>query len=352
MRILVAVAESAEHQFLSQCVTALLDQLSRTGLYAYVEAERRKFDFACELKRDWSRPLVGQTLWNHTSGVDKDLRTMLLDADAEICTYVARDTVRARRLLSEVIKDFRSAGTLIAPHRLRVFWVPHDFDADDESQRDLVTGLLREGVSRDILMNVVFGNLTAEDVRFFIRTTGSPGLHLALLHMMSTSQEQYLRIKDLADSLGASPGAIRERLLRLVGCGFIAQSGGGATPAGATVRGRVFLDLCGELQYEVAAGQLSPETLQILRLLELRYAPSAVRMASDSLHIAGRLLTDVPEMLTARLLATITAAVERWGIDFHSIDHVSWRDEEPVEDWHGAQTLVDRLREESRLYSE
>ena len=148
MRILVAVAESAEHQFLSQCVTALLDQLSRTRLYAYVEAERRKFDFACELKRDWSRPLVGQTLWNHTAGVDKDLRTMLLDTDAEICTYVARDTVKARRLLSEVIKDFRSAGTLIAPHRLRVFWVPHDFDADDESQRNLVTGLLREGVSR------------------------------------------------------------------------------------------------------------------------------------------------------------------------------------------------------------
>src|SRR5215469_8878949 len=111
------MAESAEHQFLSQCITKALAQLARSNLYAYVEAERRKFDFACELKRDWSRPLVGQTLWNHTAGVDKDLRTMLLDSDAEICVYVARDTVKAHRLLSEAMKDFRSSGAPVAPHR-------------------------------------------------------------------------------------------------------------------------------------------------------------------------------------------------------------------------------------------
>lgn len=134
--------------------------------------------------------------------------------------------------------------------------------------------------------------------------------------------------------------------------GFYRRAGGGATPAGATLRGRVFLDLCGELQRQVATGQLNPEILQILRLLELRYAPSAMKMASESLHIAGRLLTDVPEMLTARLLATITAATERWGIEFHSIDHVPWRDEEPIQNWGAVQPLVERLREESRLYSE
>jgi hypothetical protein len=50
------MAESAEHQFLSQCVTDTLSRLSRTSLYAYLEADRRKFDFACELLRDWSRP--------------------------------------------------------------------------------------------------------------------------------------------------------------------------------------------------------------------------------------------------------------------------------------------------------
>src|SRR4051794_22077580 len=248
------MAESAEHLFLSQCVTRVLSELAETSLYAYVEAERRKFDFACELMRDWSRPLIGQTLWNHTAGVDKDLRTLMLDREAEICAYVARDTVKARRLLSEVMNDFRSSGADVAPHRLRVFWVPQDFDADDEAQRDLVAEMLGESVARDILMNIVFGNLAAEDVRFFVRTGGLPGLHLALLHEIAMSREDYVRSGDLGDRLGVSPGAIRERLLRLLGCGFVAQLGGGASLSHATLKGRVFLDLCGQLQRQAASG--------------------------------------------------------------------------------------------------
>lgn len=46
---------------------------------------------------------------------------------------------------------------------------------DDEAQRDLVAEMLGESVGRDILMNIVFGNLAAEDVRFFVRTSGLPG---------------------------------------------------------------------------------------------------------------------------------------------------------------------------------
>ncbi|HEY3954624.1 MAG TPA: hypothetical protein VGM53_14720 [Streptosporangiaceae bacterium] len=346
------MAESVEHQFLSQCITGVLSQLSRTNLYAYVEAERRKFDFACELLRDWARPLVGQTLWSHTAGVDKDLRTMLLDPDAQICAYVARDTVKARRLLSEVMKDFRTGGVPVAPHRLRVLWVPPDFDADDEAQREFVAGLLRESVSRDILMNIVLGNLTAEDVRFFVRISGIAGLHLALLHFISTAPEPDLRPRDLAVALDVSAGAIRERLLRLLGCGFLTQYGGGATLTRATLKGRVFLDLCGELQRQTSTGRMNAETLQILRLLDMRYAPSAVKMSAASLYLAGPFLTEVPEMVTGRLLATIAAATERWGIGFEKIPHMLWPDEKPIEEWgSAAKADVERLRQESSLYS-
>lgn len=342
------MAESAEHQFLSQCTTEVLGRLSRTSLYAYVEAERRKFDFACELHRDWSRPLVGQTLWNHTSGVDKDVRTMLLDAEADICAYVARDTIKARRLLSEVIHDFRSSGSIVRPHRLRVFWVPEDFDADDESQRRLVTELLSEQVSKDILMNVVFGNLTAEDVRFFVRTSGLAGLHLALLFTISTAAEEYSRVRDLAEILQVSQGAIRERLIRLSGSGFLRQFGGGATLAGATLKGRVFLDLCGVLRREAASEVLSAELLHLMRLLDMRYAPSAVNLARTSLHLAGPLLTEVPEMVTGRLISTVEAAEQRWGVDLHNIEHVIHDDT----DWGLAKdALAQQFREESQRYS-
>lgn len=346
------MTESAEHQFLSQCVTGVLSQLSRSNLYAYVEAERRKFDFACELLRDWSRPLVGQTLWNHTAGVDKDLRTMLLDSDAAICVYVARDTVKARRLLSEAMKDFRSSSASIAPHRLRVFWVPQDFDADDNVQREVIAEMLKENVGRDILMNVVFGNLTSQDVRFFVRSSGIVGLHLAVLYAISISREPYLRLQDLASWHGVSSGAIRERLLRLLGCGFLDQFGGGAFLAKVTTKGRVFLDLCGELQRQVASAQMNAETLQILQLLEMRYAPSAMKMSTESLHLAGPFLTEVPEMVTGRLIATIKAANERWGMSFEAINHVLWEDGEPFDKRGSAtRTIIERLREESDRYT-
>lgn len=318
-----------EHQFLSQCVTNVLTELSGSELYAYVEAERRKFDFACELLRDWSRPLVGQTLWNHTAGVDKDLRTMLLDPDAEICAYVARDTIKARRLLSEAMRDFRASGASVEPHRLRVFWIPSDFDADDEMQRSVVSGMLTEHVSRDILMNIVFGNLTANDVRFFVRTGGLAGLHLAVLCVISGSEVPHLRPGEIGAQLNVSSGAVRERLLRLLGCGFLSQFGGGATLTLATLKGRVFLDLCTELWRQHNEGQINAEMLQIFRLLDMHYNPSVVPYSASSLHLAGPALTERPDMATGRLIATIAAAVERWGIDMNEIHHVLWESGNP-----------------------
>ncbi|WP_431995761.1 hypothetical protein [Streptomyces griseoflavus] len=343
------MTESAEHQFLSQCATEILGRLSRTNLYAYVEAERRKFDFACELRRDWSRPLVGQTLWNHTAGVDKDVRTMLLDAEADICAYVARDTIKSRRLLSEALHDFRSGSDLARPHRLRVFWIPEDFDADEESQRNLVADLLTEQVSRDILMNVVFGNLTAEDVRFFVRTSGLAGLHLALLFVISIAAEEFSRIRDLAEKLQVSQGAVRERLIRLLGCGFLRQFGGGVTLAGATLKGRVFLDFCGVLRREVGSGEMSAELLHLMNLLDMRYAPSALNHAKETLHLAGPALTEVPEMVTGRLVSTIEVAEERWGVDLQDIPHVIHENDR---NWGTmGSAFIRRLRDESQRYS-
>jgi hypothetical protein len=345
------MAESPEHQFLSRCTTEVLSKLAHTRLYAYVEAERRKFDFACELLRDWSRPLVGQTLWSHVEGVDKDIRTMLLDPDAEICVYVARDTMKAHRLLSEALSDYRAGAGPIEPHRLRVIWIPQDFDADDESQRDLIAEMLFERVGRDVLLNVVLGNLTAEDVRFFVRSSGLPGASLAVLHAISTTPEPHVRLRDISDTLGVSQGAIRERLLRLLGCGMLSQFGGGASLATATLKGRVFLDLCSELWRQSVARKLTAEMLQILRLLDMRYAPSAVAVSSNSLHLAGPALTEVPEMVAGRLIATIAAASERWQIDFSRIEHFIHDARQPYGRW---GTVVDpflaKLRGESDLY--
>src|SRR4051812_43655330 len=101
------MAEAPEHQFLSSKFIEVLDAFSALELYGCTEADRRRFDFACVLHRDWNRPLVGQTLWKHTAGVDKDIRMMLTDTEADLWCYVLRDTVQHRALLHEVMNDYR-----------------------------------------------------------------------------------------------------------------------------------------------------------------------------------------------------------------------------------------------------
>lgn len=65
------MSESDEHKFLSGKTLDVLEGMSHTGLYTYKETERKKFDFTCDLVRDWSRLISGQTLWKHSEGIDK-----------------------------------------------------------------------------------------------------------------------------------------------------------------------------------------------------------------------------------------------------------------------------------------
>jgi hypothetical protein len=101
------VAEAPEHAFLSKKFLEIIETFSKSEVYGYTEASRKKFDFACDIQRDWSRPLVGQTLWKHQEGVDKDIRSMVLEPDTDIWAYIVRDNVKNRALLQEVLRDFR-----------------------------------------------------------------------------------------------------------------------------------------------------------------------------------------------------------------------------------------------------
>lgn len=69
-----ALSESDEHAFLSGRTIDLLSDMSQAGLYGFKESDRKKFDFTCNLVRDWSRLISGQTLWKHSEGIEKDLR--------------------------------------------------------------------------------------------------------------------------------------------------------------------------------------------------------------------------------------------------------------------------------------
>jgi hypothetical protein len=300
------MAEAPEHVFLSHRFIEVLSEFSRLKLYGYTEADRKRFDFACVLQRDWNRPLVGQTLWKHSEGIDKDVRTMLSDTDADIWAYVARDNVKNRATLHEVVRDFRYTKYRDELFRLRVIWIPEDFDADKEDDRVTVGDVLKASVVQDILFNVVFGNLSTDDIRFFLNATGRIGLNLAVLHHVAI--QGFVNYPDLSKRLEVSAGPLRERILNLVGSGLLWQVGGSSVYF-VSLKGRVFLELLHRISTELRTGSFSGELHYILAKLGLH----PILPNNGVLPWSGQ--SDEPKARFARLVRQMADASEQWGID-------------------------------------
>lgn len=256
------MAESPEHQFLSQVAVEYFARAASTHLFTMLESERKRFDFTCTLMRDWTRPIVGQVLWRHVEGADKDLRLLLLDSEAEICVYVAAASTKAQRLVSEIIGSYRTGPVEVPLYKLKTIWVPPDLDIDSEADRLLVTDLVENALAQDVLLNVVLGNLAREQIAHFAASTGLIGLDLAALDVIASEGFHNLRI--LSERLDCSTGALRERLTRLLGSGFLVQPDASASYFHASLRGRVFLELCRE-----ASRAVSETDLEIRRIMFL-----------------------------------------------------------------------------------
>mgnify|MGYP003577296244 CR=1 FL=1 len=96
-----------EHQFLSESLNNSLSKFSNTSLFGVLEAQRKTFDFACVLERDFSRPLVSQVLWSNFQGIEKDLRTLLTDHNSKIKTYLFKDSISARAKIEEILTSYK-----------------------------------------------------------------------------------------------------------------------------------------------------------------------------------------------------------------------------------------------------
>jgi len=264
---------SSEHEFLTATFNETLKKFAALRLYGVSESERRKFDLSCVIERDWSRPLVGQVAWGNARGIDKDLRTLLADTDSEIKAYIARDSTPYRRAVAEIVGDFRRSNRFQDLFRLRVFWVPADFTADTEENRMVIGELLKDQIVSDLLMNVVFGNLSARDLRLFVVSGGILGLGVAILHYIAVHGFTNITamVKDLRLRSG---GPAREKLIWLESLGFVAAPDMAAYYE-PTVKGKVMLELFRRLDDELTSGALSAEMTYLLERLGCQPVPPA-----------------------------------------------------------------------------
>ncbi|MFE7033518.1 hypothetical protein ACFU9Y_24685 [Streptomyces sp. NPDC057621] len=263
---------SAEHTFISETTLAVMEESAKAHLFGCRESDRKRFDFACTLTRDWSRAVSGQTLWKHDrDGIDKDFRTLLTDDEAAAVIYVARDSVTTRSRMGEVIRDYKNSPMRPNLAKLRIFWVPGDFDADDEQQREVVRGGIRRDVYQDLLLRVALGGLTAQDVRNF-SSSGRVGYPVWILNQIS--RDGYLGNYTHASrryGIGISP--LKEELLRLQFTGMLSREEpkyNGLLQV--TDKGRAMLDICSQLHDHLSGEEASDdEFLHICNLLDMDF---------------------------------------------------------------------------------
>ncbi|MBD1807837.1 hypothetical protein H6F98_20630 [Microcoleus sp. FACHB-SPT15] len=318
------MAESPEHQFLSNKFLEVVEDFAKIKLYGYTEAERKKFDFACIFCRDWDRPLIGQTLWKHTEGIDKDIRSLLVDVESDIWAYVVRDNVRNRSLFHEVIQDYKKTEYSRNLFKLKVFWIPQDFDADDEQERETIGNILQNSIVDDLLFNVIFGNLTATDIRIFLNTSGRFGLNLAVLYEIAVNG--FLNYPALSKRLEVSSGSLREKVFMLVGSGLIWQLGRGSFYY-VSLKGRVFLEMLNKILEEVQfeKTELSYELLFVLNRLGL----DATTPTYDDRELL-EIHEWTPQVAFSLLLQAMRYALTQWDIDLRNRNYILGQQEDDM----------------------
>ncbi len=316
------MAESTEHSFLSESVISIIENASTSRLFAFRESDRKRYDFSCNLARDWQRVVAGQTLWKHTEGIDKDVRMLLTDAESDVTIYVARDTVKNRSVLHEAVSDFKSTELRHRISRLRTFWIPQDFDADIDEARRIVYDHLERSVSEDLLLAVILGGITRREVETFATWTGAVGLGLAVLS--TTASTHFGNYSHLGKILGVSATTVKERVLMLGLLGFIERAPQDEREIGElyriTGKGRVLLDVCGRL-YDLRRhrGDVGDGFVHICHILGIN--PLEVDLwregmaGSDFTVENGRTVITMRDNSSARLAMQINAAVSTWEIE-------------------------------------
>ncbi|MGW3982086.1 hypothetical protein [Streptomyces mirabilis] len=266
------MAESAEHTFLSETALNIMEESANSQLFGCRESGRKKFDFSCDLTKNWTRAVSGQTLWRHDrDGIDKDLRTLLTDDEAAAAVYVARDAVATRGRVEEIIRDYRRSPLRESLSKLRIFWIPADFDADDEKARTVVRAGLRNDVYRDLLMRVALGGITSQDVRNFA-ISGRLGLPVWLL--VQLGRDEYLDNYTRASKrYGIGIPSLKEEILRLELIGILSREESkyyGLIQV--TEKGRAMLDICARLHnYLSGKREEGEEFLYICKLLGIDF---------------------------------------------------------------------------------
>ena len=311
------MSESDEHRFLSQSVVDVTARFARTRLYSFRESDRRTFDFSCVMRESWDRLVDGQTLWR-SRGADKDLRTLIVGSKAPLKILVARNTMSNHTTVLEAVRDYRSMSAAPIP---RVFWIPSDFDADQEEQRAAVVAHMEQQILEDLVCNALLGRINhgALAKLFLNQRLANAGIELAILHYIATHGRT--SNAELARGLDISTTSAVKRLQALQHTGFLVTERGGGQYPFASAAGRALLRICAGISRFTGGEEVCPEMRLVLEHLKITL-PSP-----DTSGSAMQEWMRDPQHRLGRDLVFSTTSAQHRGADLSRLDFVPVSDE-------------------------
>jgi len=78
--------------------------------------------------------MVGQVLWRNTRGVEKDIRTLLNEAESEVKLYAISSSVAHEAALMDVLDDYKKSGRYPDLYKIKIIRIPPDLDLDKEKE--------------------------------------------------------------------------------------------------------------------------------------------------------------------------------------------------------------------------
>ncbi|MGW4094057.1 hypothetical protein [Nocardia sp. NPDC004750] len=180
------------------------------------------------------------------------------------------------------------------------------FDADKDEERLFVAESIKSQIVDDLLLNVLFGRLSAMDIELFLNGCGIPGLLAATLEEIV--MHGFLNFPALGKSLGMSPSTLRPRVFLLVTAGMLEQ-GVNASYYRASPRARVFLRICHLL---LRGGDVEADLRYILERLGLGSRQGISMASPDQILIR----TNSPEDKLATLMFELNHAMRHYDARF------------------------------------
>lgn len=159
--------------------------------------------------------------------------------------------------------------------KLRIFWIPADFNADDEISREVVRDSLQRDMYKDLLLKIALGGITSQDVRNFA-ISGRLGFPPWILSKIK--EDGYLdNYTSASRRYKVGIPSLKEELLRLELTGMLSREENTHGLIRVTEKGRAMLDICAHLHQHLSGmTDASEEFLYICQLLDMDFGSLAL----------------------------------------------------------------------------